>query len=175
MNDFNAIDDSLYDWVALYAGIAIIWAEDNGVKPDLPYITLRRSTLTGIGHEFISSPDDNGKAKISGDRDMVLNFQCFGSNAFGRLEDLWSVRLIPASQEMLIASGLSLIDKYVLTNLTGLNDTEFEERAQMDLLFRFASQRTNVDVGLIEESNIEGTYKDEKQDTVLTQTFNVKK
>jgi len=169
MIDFDVIDELIYDWVSTFSGITTIWADDNSPKPDLPYISLRKGTVTPIGHGYISVPTSSGISKISGDRDMIVNFQAYGNNAFGKLENLWHVRLDPGSQELLYIGGLSLIELFALTNLTGLNDTLFEGRAQMDLLFRFVSQRTNIDVGLIETVEIEGNLK-EPDDTF---NFNV--
>ena len=136
MIDFDVIDKRIYDWTVLYSSIAVIWVEDNGPKPNLPYLTLRRSTLIKYGHEYISAPNNSGIAKISGDRDLTINLQAYGSNAFGRLEDLYSAQMLPASQEFLQLGNLSLIDQLAIGNITGLNDTLFEQRAQMDLLFR---------------------------------------
>lgn len=160
MIDFDAVDTTIYDWASTFAGIEVVWMNDNGPKPDLPYLALRRSSLAAIGHGFESIPDGGGLAKISGDRDMTVNIQAYGSNAYGRLDELYNVRLDPNSQELLALGDLALVNLLAITNLTGLNDTEFEERAQMDLLFRFASQRTGVDVGLIEIVEIEGNLKD---------------
>lgn len=168
MINFNAIDTILYNWVVLYSGVSTIWQNSNGPKPDLPFVTLRRQSLESVGHGYVSDPDDSGIAKISGDRDMTVNLQAYGDNAFGVLEDLWNVRLVDASQELLYAGGLALIDQLALTNITGLNDLEYEERATMDLMFRFVSQRTGVDVGLIEEANIEGDLKDPDKEINFT-------
>jgi hypothetical protein len=172
MIDFNTeIDPLIYDWTVLYSGIEVIWSNDNGPKPDKPYIALRRQVMNPIGEEYLSKPDSNGMAKISGNRDLIVYFQAYGDNAFGRLEDLWTTRLIPASQEFLATQGLSLVDRMAMSNITGLNDTKFEERAVMDLLFRFASQRVNVEVGLIESIEINGQYKEGNKTT--NQTINI--
>lgn len=168
MIDFNAIDTLLHTWTVTYTGITVIWSNDNGPKPDLPYIALRRSSLVPIGEEYLSKPDSNGKAKISGNRDLVVFYQCFGSNAMGILENLWTTRQIPTSQEFLQTEGVSLIDRLAMNNITGLNDTEYEERAAMDLLFRFASQRVDVALGLIEDVVINGEYKEENINQTIT-------
>lgn len=159
MIDFNVIDALIYDWVSTFSGITVIWAEDNSPKPDLPFLSLRRATLANIGHGFASQADNSGIQKISGDRDLIVNIQAFGSNAFGRLDELYNVRLDSNSQELLAAGNLALINQIALTNLTGLNDSEYEERATTDLLFRFASQRTGVDVGYIDKIEVTGNIK----------------
>lgn len=175
MTDFDVLDILIGDWLTMFtSGVTIAIANDkSAVKPDLPFITFRRSSLVPIGEEYLSTPDVNGKAKISGNRDLTYLFQCYGSNAMGILEELWTVRLIPASQDFLTAGGISLIDRLGANDITGLNDTEYESRSQMDLLFRFASQRVDVDVGLIEDITINGTYKDEEGNTSRTQTIDI--
>ena len=160
MIDFDALDIVLYDWLVTFGGITTIWSNDNGPKPDLPYLTLRRQTLVSIGQGYTSAPNASGIAKISGDRDLTVQIQAYGSNAFGRLDDLYNVRLDINSQELLYTSNLALVNQLMISNLTGLNDTEFEERAVTDLLFRFASQRTGVDVGLIETVEVTGNLKE---------------
>lgn len=160
MIDFNIIDTLLFDWLVQFSSISVVWQESNGPKPDLPYLTLRRQSVSSIAHEYMSNPDDNGIAVISGNRELIINIQAYGSNAFGRLEDLISLHLVTESQELLATEGLSLINQLGIQNITGLNDTLFEERASVDLLLRFASQRENVDVGLIETVEIEGNVKE---------------
>lgn len=160
MIDFNVIDTLLYNWVYTYSGITTIWQNEDGPKPNLPYITLRRQSVLSVGQDYVSDLNSSTElAKISGDRDLVINIQAYGSNAFGRLEDLYYLRHLPASQELLFAGNLSLIDRLAIENITGLNDLEYEERATMDLLFRFASQKTAISLGVIETVNIEENVK----------------
>jgi len=169
MINFNTIDTLIYTWTVTYSGITVDWQNQNCPKSDLPYIALRRQSLKAIGHGFISDPDDSGIGKISGDREIIVNFQAYGNNAFGMLEDLWNVRLLDSSNELLRAGGLTLVDQLAILNITGLNDLEFEERASMDLSFGFVSQNDNVDLGLIETINIENNVKEPDK----TQNFNI--
>lgn len=172
MIDFNVdIDPLIYAWTVLYTGLTAIWSNDNGPKPDLPYIALRRQVVNPIGSEYLSKPNSSGMAKISGNRDLIIYFQAYGNNAMGVLENLWTVRLIPASQEQLATKGISLVNKLAINNITGLNETKFEERAQMDLLFRFASQRVDVDVGYIDDISINGEYK--QGNLTINQTIDI--
>ena len=172
MIDFDIdIDPLIHAWTVLYTGLTVIWSNDNGPKPDLPYVALRRQVLNPIGGDYLSKPDSNGEAKISGNRDLIIYFQAYGTNAMGVLENLWTVRLIPASQEQLATKGISLINKLALNNITGLNETKFEERAQMDLVFLFASLRIDVDVGIIENISINGEYK--QGNLTINQTIDI--
>jgi len=161
MIDFNVIDILIYTWVNTFSGISVTWQnQKKAPKLDLPFMAIRRQSIISKDQGYISNPDNSGIGKISSNRDMIINCQCYGSNAFGRLEDLYNVRLLDSSFDLLRAGGLSLIDQIVITDLTGLNDLEYEERATTDLLFRFASQNDNVSLGLIETINIENNLKE---------------
>ena len=68
------IEALLVTWVETYTGFPtgkVIIAEDNGPKPDLPYITIRLGSMIPQGHECRSSPvynvgDDINTVKVSG-------------------------------------------------------------------------------------------------------------
>lgn len=165
MINIRDIEALLVEWTETFTGLAtgqVIIAEDNGPKPDLPYIALRIQNINKIGTEVRSNPYDFGGSaaiKISGNREMVVNFQAYGTNSYGILEDLWHRVHDELSRTLLANEGLALIEQLALTNLTGLNDTDFEERAQQDLMFRFATQLEDIDVGVIETVDVSGQLK----------------
>ena len=161
------IEALLVTWVKTFTGFStgkVIIAEDNGPKPDLPYITIRLGPMTPQGHECRSSPvytlgTDTNAVKISGVRDLVVNFQGYGDNIYGVLDNLYQYICVENSIDLLATGGLALINQIAINNLTRLNDLEFEQRAQMDLLFRFGTQLENIDVGYIETISVTGEVK----------------
>ena len=159
MINFSDIKDLLYTWLYTYTNKITIWQDQAAPRPNLPYLTLRIQSLSSVGHEYTSVPNNSGMIKISGIREMTVNVQAYGENSFSILEDLHSINALPESQELLLSKGLILVDVLNLTNITGLNEYCPEERATTDLLFRFGSQRVNANVGLIENVNIEGNLK----------------
>jgi len=156
----------LKSWIELYTGLSsdnVISSWGNGPKPTPPYISFQLGTITPIGHECRSNPYENAgemNVKISGNRDMIVNLQAYGNNAYGILENLYHYIHVEASINMLATEGLALIDMVSLAQLTGLNDLEFEERASMDLLFRFATQLNDINVGFIDTVNVTGQLKE---------------
>ena len=123
---------------------------------------MNKNPLVPIGQNQKTTPDNNGYILIIQANDLTINFQAIGDNSYGELNKLAILASDPNSQDVLIANGISLIDPTPITNLTGLVDENYEERASMDLRFRFSiihGEDQSIETGIIKKVNIDGTYK----------------
>lgn len=157
--DFDAIDKAFYDWVNIFTGQSVIWLNQNSPRPNTPYLTLYKSTLIPIGHDFESAVNLSGEIRIGGIRQLTLQINHYGNNSMGVLEELSLSLRIDQYRNLLLTEGITHLNKLAINDLTALVDTEFETRAQMDLLFLIGSQSELIDTSMIEIVNGTATYK----------------
>jgi hypothetical protein len=172
--NFNTFDSWIYNWIVPFTGLTTKWANQNGVKPDLPFLMMDKQTMTTVGHDITLPPDDNGFIVIASQKELVINFQAFGANSYGELDSIKALTNNPSSQDVLIENGISLVNYFPIQNLTQLVDNDYEERASMDLLFRFViyyGENDEIESGLIKKVNIDATYKN--ANGTRTETINI--
>lgn len=157
--NFDAIDKALYDWVNIFTGQNVIWLNQNSPRPDRPYLTLYKSTLLPIGHDFESNVNIGGELRIGGIRQLTLQISHYGNNSMGVLESLMVSLHMDQYKDILVAEGITYLDRLAINDLSTLLDTEFENRAQMDLLFLIGSESELIDTSVIEIVNGTATYK----------------
>lgn len=162
MIDFTKIDKAFYTWVKNFTGESVIWWDQNGPRPERPYLTLRKSSLLPLGHDFYADVESvSGFTKIGGVRQLTLQINHYGVNSIGVLEGLCTSLWIEEYSLLLREAGITFLNRLAIQDLTDLLDTRFEDRSQMDMLFLIGSQTDNVAVGVVEDVNGTGTYKEE--------------
>ena len=168
----SVLKKALYDWVTAVTGKKVIWADQDSPQPteidsdDTPYLTLRVTTMTPVGQDFWSPVNGiTGEAKVIGTRRLTLEINHYGADSMDTCEELYKSLIFPEYQQSLNAVGLTQLNRLPVLNLTGLDDTRYEERARFEALFLVASESGGVDVGVIE--NVEITAKVKKSDGTI--------
>lgn len=159
------VQKSIYDWIksrvnGLIPDEQILWRNQSEPLPPRPCVTMRiTSGPTRVG--FSDSVTFRGESPtgtdfmVSGHRTMVVSIQVFGSTkvksvkAYQLAVDLNSSLSLPTVLEGLSAAGLSVQSQGEPNNMTALEETEYEERAQFDITFGLA-QNVVDDPGVIE-------------------------
>lgn len=172
IQDLNAIQDALYDWAtSVVPTFSFVWADQNipfantssgdPVSPVEPSFTLRIGTITKIHEDSLNLPTDASTlVDIEGTRDFILGLQGFGPGSIQQLENLRSSLSRPSIKDSLFISDIIVRDTSVpIINISGLDDSEMEERGSVDIGMRTDSVITNEDVGKILIVNAVGTYK----------------
>lgn len=91
-----------------------------------------------------------------GMRKAIASINIFGENALDTLAKVRDSLDRPDVSENFALAGISHLDETQVNDLTALQETLYEERAQMDLTVTFVAG-SEVDVGTIESVRIEGT------------------
>lgn len=159
--NFAAIKTALHTWAVSVVAVETIFANQNGNKPENPYCTLLVQPVQFLGHDEYSI-DTLGEITYIGQREISVSVQYFGTGAMQNAIDLSESLETFTAREGLQADGLVFVDRASAVNdLSEVEDTGFEERAGVDLLFRTCSERSQSG-GLIENTVIIGEY--DKQD-----------
>jgi len=178
---FATIKTALTLWARTNTGLTYaIWSDQNSPQPlstdalkSDAYVTLRYDNINQIGQDAQLLPTDNpGNVIIAGNREWTLFIQIKGKNAFSLMNDLRDSLQKETVRDILTLAGIVFVDNFSIQNITGLDDTEYIERASMDVLFRAASSITDI-VGTIKNIEVTETIKDAKGDQVYQDTFTI--
>jgi len=146
----------LKKWLQDVTKLTVIFADQAAPRPSvLPYCTLRVDTVTPLGgQDEMQSALGTGKQRTYGVRDATVLVEIIGPGAYAKLEAAEATLSLPTKRETLWAGyGVSVIDTLSLVNATELLETEFEERAQMELRIYYAIEAED-ETGLIEQVEI---------------------
>lgn len=148
--------------VSIVSGFNIQWERDNQNKAENPRIGLDILSLPAIGSPITVSIEDSGFAEIAHESNLILRIIASGPDASSFFSNLKMAQFFPFEIETLRnTTGLSILRSTDHQNISGFNDQYVEERWTMDITFSFAySTGKRIDVGIIEEIEIEGTLID---------------
>lgn len=171
--NFETVRTDIYDWVASIVGgsVTVIFENQNGPRPSLPYVSILLTTLTQIGVDYISPPDAMGDSDIIGDREFNIRIQAYGGDPITQLENIRSSLQKPSVLDTLRANNIVFVDRLSINSVSALLDTEWEARASMDILFRIA-QTDSDELGLIETVEVDETLSDGVSD-IYTATVTI--
>jgi len=177
MISLSSIQDAFFDWVNENTTVGtnnIIWSFQNVPVPEQtdPYITLRILTLSQIGDADFKTPE----APINeGDKDMIitldgmLEIQGFNFGVMQQLIDLKRSINIPSVHQTLRDSDIITWNMpSPISDISGLDDVENEERALYEQEFRVNDIESNIDLGSIVIVNANGTYEQPGKPDITT-------
>lgn len=155
------VQKTIYTWIrkqvnGVIPAEQIIWRNQSEPFPPRPCVTMKitdgpRRTGFGDNIQFIGGT----KYNIGGQRELTVSIQIFGNTKVNRpmayqlALDLNSSLSLMTVLEQLRAGGVSVLKQGDPSNITALEETEYEERAQFDVLFGIA-QNIVDDPGTIE-------------------------
>lgn len=158
----DQFNNAFYDWIQLaLPGINVQRLNDNGPRPDLPYISYRINGFNKVGSYEIARPDIAGNTTLKGHIEIPIYFQAHGANALTNLQVLSRSVYIPDTQEFLkseISTGF-IEELSPPTSIPLVLDSSYENRASLDLRFRTHDEVT-IQVGCIETVELEIDYND---------------
>jgi len=158
---------SMKKWLNEELGLPFIFEEQADPRPSVrPYGTIRILNQAHVGgNDVRGAIDDHGVRTLKGVRSGAVSVNIFGDGAIESMQLARDSMFKETSiMKMWDDYGLSITTAGDIQNLTGLLETDFEERAQMDVNILYAREY-DEDVGLIKHVNIEG----EADGTTITQ------
>lgn len=169
MSTRTEIEDAAIAWLVA-AGVAggipspdnkVILADDDGVRPALPYLTVRLPLHDVPVGEDQDLYDDEATPnwRAHGYRRGTLTVNGYGDGA-----EAWIVRATqhlraPAIRNQLIAAGLAITALGGLRNLSGLVDDATENRFGRDFEITYQLESDTVPVIELESAAISETYE----------------
>ena len=159
-----SVKDALYDWCkkemeGVVEGNSIIWRDQSQPLPQRPCVTLKITSgpqRTGFG-DNLQVDSVTGKTWVGGQRVLVVSVQVFGNADMLDAEpadqianDLNASLSKPSVLAQLRKAGIGILNQGEVTNLTDIEETEFEERAEFSAMLSVAENQVD-DPGYFDE------------------------
>lgn len=144
MSSWADIELALQNAVEVATGLDdahVIFAEQEGQRPSLPYVTLRIGDTVGRG-EFVTHVHDADADELVftaySHPDLLISINAYtaettGNTARALLEALRLKLALPAARDALRAVGVTPRYASTVRNLTALDGADFRGRAQLDV------------------------------------------
>lgn len=153
--DWEPIKAALHAWMTAGASLPpgrVIWANQGAPIPPIPYASINYRLAVarlGISDEERATTTDGVIAHV-GQRRVSVSCNLYGKGAIALLEAAQEALQTYAGRAPFDAANLAVLDKGEVRDLSALEDTQIEERAQLDLVIGLATV-TNEVVGWIED------------------------
>jgi len=157
------IENALVSWLSTeMSAVTVILAEQGAPKPGSPFATIKLSGARGQGLDDRLDITDPGAPAYAtqdllGDRRAPVSVQLFGAGALDYARQAADSLNLQTVRDALWAAGLApVLPPGEVRDLTGLVQTDFEERAQFDFDLVWGDSYTDT-IPLIERVTGSGT------------------
>ena len=157
---YTEVEDAVYAWVSsIIDSNTVIFFNEDGPRPTLPYITINLFAFTKVGYAYHQFPiPDTGIKKIKYDEPFTVSLQGYGKNSQNLLQELKDSLQKDVVINALDSNGLAVLDEnFPVNDISGLIDSTIEKRYSYDILMGFA-QELSEEVGYIEDVDITKVY-----------------
>lgn len=167
------IENAWYDFLraALPEKWEIVFSEQDGNRPRLPYMTIK--IIAGGGKQTIDSDirseklGDETTYSLVSQRNYSLSLQTYGPEGMDALADVTASLDDMVLHEVLRGADIGGIRPGQAADISALLPTKFEERCSLDILFH-SSHNKIVNMGTIEKVEITGEIVSNEDKTVIT-------
>lgn len=157
--NFAEKTQAIYDWLRMVvdSSVAIIEGQQNAPRPEGTYLEYLTGDIIrqGTGDEMRFEQGDD-KFVVHGQRRLPVTVEAIGPDAFSLISDVQNSLGRPTVRQFLRDKGLSVQDEGNVTDVTKFLETEFEQRAQLQVIFGYKTL-TDEDPGRIEKVGYTGT------------------
>jgi len=152
---YSQIESTVYTWASTNSSIPVIFANENGVRPDNKYITLNIISYTPIGQPYSHMTDINGDRYIDQNEDFTVELNAFYPGSNDDLQVLKNSLKKDVVIQSINDSGLVIRDENgTVMDISTLVDDTIEKR----YLYEFRMSHTETifeNVSFIETVDIE--------------------
>lgn len=173
--NFATVKLNLYQWAITVVpmGMPVIFYEPNAPRPTVPYVSLYLNSIVAVNQDWTEAEADSmGTVDMKGDRQFTLQVQGYGGDPLTVLENIRTSLQKQTVLDTLRANGIAFYQSLNIGDITELVDSQFERRAQLDILFGIAQIYTDTP-GYFDEIEIEQIYEDATGSIVYDETITI--
>lgn len=173
--NFDTVKLNLYQWAVSVAPInmPVIFYEPNAPRPTVAYITLYLNSIIAVNQDWQSEMADiNGTVNMKGDRQFTLQIQAYGGDPLTVLENIRTSLQKQTVLDTLRENGISFYQSLNIADITQLVDSQYEKRAQLDVLFGIGQVYTDTP-GYFDEIEVQEIIENQIGDVVYDQTITI--
>jgi hypothetical protein len=158
--DWVTVEDAIYDWIVAASGLAstaVVWADQPGIRPEKPFISMMLDDVEAQGHDwrvYDDAPDPEPGAELRvrarGMRTARLQLQCFPADLHGddstktvnsaskTLADV--ISYLPLAEYDLDLAGIGIGSTAPVKTIQGRRGGILEPQAMVELTIHLASE-----------------------------------
>ncbi len=161
--NFKDVKQTLYNWVITQVplGMPVIFYMPNSPRPEVPYISLYLNSITQVNRDYAATNSDSfGVVNMKGDRQFTVQVQGYGNDPLTVLENIRTSLQKQSVLDILRSGGIVYYSSLGINDITALIDSQFEQRAQLDLSMGIAQIYTD-DPGYFDTIEVEEIISDQ--------------
>ena len=173
--NFATVKNNLYAWAitVVPSGMPVIYWQPNAPRPSVPYVTLFLTSVVAVNQDWSAADADNtGTIDMKGDRQFTLQVQAYGADPLTVLENIRTSLQKQTVLDTLRANGIAFYQSLTINDITELVDSQFERRAQLDILFGIAQIYTDTP-GYFDEIEVQEIIENQIGDVVYDETITI--
>lgn len=136
--------ETLYDIVASVCDLPLIWAYQNGKRPDAPFVLIDVRTTSAQWGDIPSNLDDDGKRTLSANREANVYLTCFGDGCVQALDRIAMLLRTDAVAVQLEAANTDIVDFESIQFAPRLFEHDYEPQAVLSFRYRYTATVTEV-------------------------------
>lgn len=142
----------VYNWLTSQTARPVIYADQDGTSPELPFVTFKVLAETRPGHAHQESVDANGDMTITQPIEYTVSVNVYGDDALAI--SLCRSLERPTVQQALNVDDIAFVDVVSgPTDVAAVLGTGWEPRTNFDVRFRSLMSLTDA-IGIIESVEI---------------------
>lgn len=148
---YSELRQNLYNWLNDKTSILIIFANQNGPRPNEKFIELRLTSISKLGHKDYTAPDDTTGIRIARIiEDFVLALTSYGSETDDELQKIKEAFNTTEYINELSATGIAVRNDSDIRDISVEIDNEIEERYIYEINMGFSYDFEEL-AGIIEQ------------------------
>lgn len=173
MRDFLSLKELMYSWIYnqnLVKPESIMFKYQNVPTPDTPYFSLQMTSFLKLGRDILVGLDEFNEYQLQGTREFTLSISGFGDGIIEKTNTLRDSLEIETVLQFLYDGGLIPYEPNLpVQDVSGVDESENEERSSYDVLMRTDSVITNIPVEVFTQVNAEGTFSQSGKSDITEQ------
>lgn len=164
---YSQIKQNILNYVSVnVGGVPVIWSNQNGPLPALPYITIDITSYVSDGEASQGGTDTEGNQTRSYNEDINLSIQSYGEDSEDYLQILKRSFSSEQGRLDLEAQELVLRDDGNIRNVATTIDSTMEPRYLYELILG-SCEAYIEDVGVVETVEINGEINGAKTSPII--------
>ena len=134
------LENKIQFYIENLLAIPAVFANENGSRPELPYLTLNVTLNSKIGTPYYPKASDTGNQNIKYDIDYTVSINGYGKTVLNYMENLRDSFQTQTGMTWSQTEGIALRSEDNITDITALISSEFEKRFLYEVIFGTAHE-----------------------------------
>ncbi len=153
---YSELKSALYSLISNATNLFVIFADENGTKPNVKFITIKITTINMLGHRDYTAPNDDGHRTTRIIEDFNLSLTSHGDKTGDALQEVKTFLQKESTIQELSNLEIAIRDESVIQDISIEINKKIERRYIYELVMGFAHD-FEENVGVIENYAITST------------------